>query len=119
MRIQSKTILYLFFSFFFLILSCQPPSVPSRVLFDEAELAYKTGQYERASHLYSEFLKSDPDPQLARLAERRSLSIEREIDNVMGKKDGPRPVYINSGEALSTPTKQSHIFVLRPENENR
>lgn len=91
---------------------------PSRVLFDEAEEAYKSGQYERATMLYAEFLKSDPDPQLARLAERRSLSIEREIDNIMGKKDGPRPVYINNGEQISGPTRQSHIFVLRPEGSN-
>lgn len=93
---------------------------PSRAYFDEAEEAYKSGHYERASLLYKEFLKSNPDPQLARLAERRSLSIEREIDNVMGKKDAARPVYIspNASDEESTGATDSRIFILHHEERS-
>ncbi len=76
------------------LLACQPERLSDRSLFDEAEQAYRQGHYDRAVELYEAFLKGSPDPQLARLAERRVLSIEREIETVMGNRAGPRPIYL-------------------------
>lgn len=63
--------------------------------FDVAEEAYRRCDYDTAYKHYSAFLGQDPDPQLARLAERRMRSIKREISCVFGEKSGPRPVYVN------------------------
>lgn len=93
------------------LLACQPPFEPSRQVFDRAEDAYRSGQYDIAHQKYAQFLKQNPDPQLARLAERRILSIEREIESVLGKKSGPRPVFVNREDSASeTPMRQPHIF---------
>ena len=75
--------------------------VPERRVshFDLAEDAYRSGQYELAHQHYGVFLRQNPDPQLARLAERRILSIEREIECVLGKKNGPRPAYVQRKRA--------------------
>lgn len=92
-------------------MACQPVHVSPRALFDEAEAAYRVGNYDVAHQQYMKFLKQNPDPQLAILAERRMRSIEREFDNVMGQKTGPRPVYV-AGEdpSRATPTRQPQIF---------
>ncbi len=91
--------------------ACQQQHVPSRVYFDEAETAYRAGNYDLALQQYEYFLKQNPDPQLARLAERRKLSITREIDNVMGQKTGFRPKRV-AGDSPSDqiPSQQPHIF---------
>lgn len=78
---------------------CQMQSGHVETYFETAETAYRAGQYELAHQNYSAFLKQNPDPQLARLAERRILSIEREIECVLGQKTGPRPAYVNQDEA--------------------
>ena len=68
---------------------------PRSSYFDIAEDAYRRCDYDAAYKHYSAFLGQDPDPQLARLAERRMRSIKREISCVFGEKSGPRPVYVN------------------------
>lgn len=94
-----------------MLLACQPMLEPSRQVFDQAEDAYRSGQYDKAHQKYAQFLKQNPDPQLARLAERRILSIEREIESVLGKKSGPRPVFVNREDKVSeTPAAHPHIF---------
>lgn len=70
--------------------------------FETAETAYRSGQYEIAHQHYTAFIKQNPDPQLRRLAERRILAIEREIDCVLGQKSGPRPAYVNRDSADSS-----------------
>ena len=84
--------------------------MPSRQYFDTAEEAYKSGQYEVAHQNYSVFLRLNPDPQLARLAERRILSIEREMECVLGQKTGPRPAYVNRDESGETPSQHPRII---------
>ncbi len=92
-------------------MSCQADHVSPRETFDRAEAAYRVGNYDVAHQHYTQFLKKNPDPQLAILAQRRLRSIEREIDNVMGQKTGPRPVYV-AGEdpSQAVPTRQPQIF---------
>ena len=92
-----------------LCISCQPATFNERDFFDSAENAYKEGNYEEATTQYKKFLESSPDPQLARLAERRLLAIEREIDNVMSRKNGPRPVYMNNDPDMQE-TKDPGLF---------
>jgi len=98
----------------FLSASCQPAHTPSRQIFDEAEEAYRSGQYDLAHRRYEQFLKQNLDSQLARLSERRMLSIEREIESVMNIKSGPRPVYANPQDSSTqAPTQEPHIFLGR------
>ena len=77
---------------------CHGEEVRPQSFFETAENAYRVGDYETAHQYYSLFLRQAPDPQLARLAERRMLSIEREIECVLGQKSGPRPVYVHRDE---------------------
>ncbi|MBR4986052.1 MAG: hypothetical protein IKY83_09975 [Proteobacteria bacterium] len=79
--------------------------------FETAEQAYRVGQYEVAHQNYSAFLKQNPDPQLARLAERRILSIEREIECVLGQSSGPRPAYVSQEDVPgSNKTQQTKVL---------
>lgn len=79
--------------------------------FDIAEAAYRIGQYETAHVHYAAFLRGNPDPQLARLAERRILSIEREIGCVLGKKNGPKPEYVNrAADGESVPVQYPRVL---------
>ncbi len=93
------------------ILGCQGEKVHALSYFDAAEDAYRAGQYEIAHQNYSAFLKLNPDPQLARLSERRILAIEREIECVLGQKSGPRPAYVNQENARGNmPVQQAPIL---------
>jgi len=74
--------------------ACQPATKPHREVFEEAEQAYRAGHYDRALERYEVFLKNSPDHQLAPLAQQRILSIERELEVVMGRREGPRPIYL-------------------------
>ena len=95
----------------FALPACQQQRLPSRAYFDEAETAYRAGNYDLAQQQYTYFLKQNPDPQLARLAERRILSISREIENVMGQNTGFRPKrVIGDAPSTQTPAQQPHIF---------
>lgn len=79
--------------------------------FDLGESAYRSGQYESAHQHYGIFLRQNPDPQLARLAERRILSIEREIECVLGRKNGPRPAYVQqSDDGENVPTQYPRVL---------
>ena len=78
--------------------ACENKAIPPIQYFERAEAAYKAGQYEVAHQNYSIFLKQNPDPQMARLAGYRILSIEREIESVLGQKSGPRPAYVYQDE---------------------
>ena len=69
---------------------CHGEEVRPQSFFETAENAYRVGDYETAHQYYSLFLRQAPDPQLARLAERRMITIEREIECVLGQKSGPR-----------------------------
>ena len=101
-------------------IGCQSQSQPARIYFDAAEEAYRTGQYEVAHQKYSLFLRQNPDPQLTRLAERRILSIEREIECVFGQKSGPRPSYINREVTGEMPLKHPPvIYKSNTENQQR
>ena len=92
------------------VMGCQGQSTPSRQYFDTAEEAYRSGRYEVAHQNYSLFLRLNPDPQLARLAERRILSIERELESVLGQKNGPRPAYVNQDETGEVPSQYPRIL---------
>ncbi|MBQ9816575.1 MAG: tetratricopeptide repeat protein [Proteobacteria bacterium] len=102
------------------IAACQPQqSIRANVYFETAEAAYRSGQYESAHQNYSAFLKQNPDPQLSRLAERRILAIEREIECVMGQKSGPRPAYVNQEEVSGTTPSQHPRVLYRSERPVR
>lgn len=97
--------------------ACQETQTPPQSYFDVAEQAYRTGKYEIAHQYYAYFLKQNPDPQLARLAQRRIFSIEREIECVLGKDSGPRPAYVNREEsAAHSPVPHPKIFEDMPRN---
>ena len=99
------------FILFWMLLGCQGEKVRAVSYFDAAEEAYRAGQYEIAHQNYSAFLKLNPDPQLARLSERRILAIEREIECVLGQKSGPRPAYVNQENARGNmPVQQAPIL---------
>ena len=90
---------------------CQAEKVKAITYFDAAETAYRSGQYEVAHQNYTFFLKQNPDPQLARLAERRIHAIERESECVLGRKSGPRPAYVNQEEWMGEgPTQTSRVL---------
>ncbi len=92
------------FSFILLVaVACNPPQSSQREIFDRAEEAYKEGRHQDATNDYSLFLASDPDPQLARLAERRKLSIQREIEQILGRQQEPRPVYLLKDKPHTAP----------------
>ena len=94
-----------------LCMACQTDHDSPRETFDRAEAAYRVGNYDVAHQNYTQFLKKNPDPQLAILAQRRLRLIEREIDNVMGQKTGPRPVYVAGDDpSQAVPTRQPQIF---------
>ena len=106
-----RVAIILIFSLSFLpMVGCQDHGVPSRQYFDQAENAYRSGQYEVAYQNYTVFLRRNPDPQLARLAERRLLSIEREMECVFGQKSGPRPAYIMHDESGDVPVQHPRIL---------
>ncbi|MBQ9394318.1 MAG: hypothetical protein IJU23_02235 [Proteobacteria bacterium] len=89
---------------------CQMQTTPVNQYFEAAENACRAGQYELAHQNYSAFLKQNPDPQFARLAERRILAIEREIECVRGQKSGPRPSYVNQEETRgSMPVQHPNV----------
>ena len=93
------------------LLGCQGEKVRPITYFEAAEDAYRAGQYEVAHQNYTAFLKLNPDPQLARLSERRILAIEREIECVLGQKSGPRPAYVNQEDARGNmPIQQAPIL---------
>ncbi len=108
-------------SFFFMTIltSCQQQSVRPASFFEAAENAYRSGQYEIAHQNYSAFLKTNPDPQLSRLAERRILAIEREIECVLGQKTGPRPAYVNQEEARGSAPGQHPKILTQSERSVR
>ena len=92
-------------------LGCQGEKVRAITFFDTAEDAYRAGRYEVAHENYTAFLKQNPDPQLARLAERRIHAIEREIECVLGQKSGPRPAYVNQEELRGDrPSQTSRVL---------
>lgn len=62
-------------------------------IFQEAEACYSDGDYDNAVQRYEAFLSAYPRSPLARTAELRLRTIEREIDSVMGSRGGNRPVY--------------------------
>lgn len=94
-----------------LCLGCQRDKIKPITYFDTAESAYRAGQYEVAHSNYTMFLKQNPDPQLARLAERRIHGIERELECILGQKSGPRPAYVNATHESGTPpSKTSKIL---------
>ncbi len=78
--------------------ACENKAIPPIQYFERAEAAYKAGQYEVAHQNYTIFLKQNPDNQMARLANYRLESIEREIESVLGQKTGPRPAYVYQDE---------------------
>ena len=93
------------------ITGCQSESVRPAEYFEAAETAYRAGQYEMAHQQYTIFLKQNPDPQLRRLAERRILAIEREIECVLGQKSGPRPAYVNhDAQDASKPAQHPRVL---------
>lgn len=76
------------------LLACQPPRRPQRELFDEAEIAYRSGNYDLAIEHYEAFRKTFPDHTLAPLAQQRINNIEREVNSVMQRKIGTKPIYL-------------------------
>lgn len=102
-----------------LLSGCEVQTGRQESYFELGETAYRAGQYEIAHQNYSAFLKQNPDPQLARLAERRILAIEREIECVLGQKSGPRPAYVNQEEARGAIPSQHPNVVTKPDRSGR
>ena len=99
--------------------ACGIQNNPSESYFETAENAYRAGQYEIAHQNYTAFLKQNPDPQLARLAERRIWSIMREFDCVQGQESGPRPVYVNQDKAQGAIPSQHPNVVNKSDRSSR
>ena len=78
--------------------ACKPERRPAREVFNEAEEAYRAGAYDEALERYEQFLREAPEHQLAPLAQQRVLNIERELEVIMGRRNGPRPIYLRPVE---------------------
>jgi hypothetical protein len=74
--------------------ACHPSQKPQRSLFDDAEAAYRSGNYDIAIKNYEAFEKAFPDHPLAPLAKQRIGNIEREFESVMARKQGSKPIYL-------------------------
>ena len=99
--------------------ACQEMQERPVSYFETAEQAYRVGQYEVAHQNYSAFLKHNPDPQLVRLAERRILSIEREIECVLGQSSGPRPAYVSQEDSSGGGKTQQTRVLYKSEHNVR
>lgn len=75
-------------------LACQPERTPQRHLFDQGDAAFRKGHYDLALEHYKAFVKAAPNHQLAPLAQQRIVNIERQLEHVLGRKNGPRPIYL-------------------------
>ena len=64
-------------------------------LFERAEESYARGDYDGAVTFYRRFLELHPTSPLASIADQRLLTIERELDALMGRRGAPAPVYVS------------------------
>lgn len=84
------------------LVACQQERKPASDLFQEAEQAYRGGDYDEALRKYEEFLEQDPNSPLSSLAKQRISNIEREFNNVMGNKKGLHPIYLKPNKGGQT-----------------
>ena len=77
---------------------CEEDRKPGDQIFQEAEKAFRLGDYDKALTLYQEFLEQNPNSPLTSIAEQRIMSIEREFKSVMGKKRGLHPIYLKPAD---------------------
>ena len=88
-----------------LIFGCDGPEHTQVELFEHAEVAYRSGDYDVALDGYQAFLHAYPDSPLAKTAKLRVRSINREVHSVMTRKDMPRPNYVGRGDTPGTSSK--------------
>lgn len=74
-------------------MACQDDSVTETKSFETAEIAYRSGSYNKAMDGYETFLKRYPNSPLADVAKLRIRSINREVRGMLGRTGTPRPVY--------------------------
>lgn len=87
--------------------ACEPPGKTETVLYEEAEVHYRAGDYQRALDGYESFLKLYPESPLADVARIRIRSINREVNAVLGRSDIPKPKWIPPRNAEITESAQS------------
>ena len=92
--------------------ACQPVKRPQREMFDSAEKAYRDGNYLLARERYEVFRKTFPEHQLASLAEQRIVNIKRELQTVMKRKYGSKP--INLRPVSAEESSQDSGGIVRP-----
>ena len=83
------------------ITACEPDSSTETDNFQKAEALYRTGQYDKATKLYSDFVLQYPRSPFTRTAKLRLKTIDREIAAVMGAQGGNRPIYTRPNEAAA------------------
>ncbi|TVR03055.1 MAG: hypothetical protein EA398_05935 [Deltaproteobacteria bacterium] len=74
-------------------------------LFDLAEERLRAGDYEGARTLFRRFLEEHPQSTLRSLADRRLITLDRELDAIMGRRGAPAPIHVPppGSEILSRP----------------
>jgi len=102
--------------FCLLALGCQASSTTETASFEQAEVAYRAGQYSRALDGYQGFLKRYPKSPLASVARTRIRCISREIRGLKGRKGVPLPIYKggSSVSAANQPDKSPEVKPDRP-----
>ncbi len=100
---------------------CQSSRPTETALFEEAEIAYRAGNYDGALNGYQAFLRTYPMSPLAKTAEMRLRNIRREVSSVMGRQGMPRPVYHGSKRAGSEGEAQEddESIIDQPTNDNQ
>lgn len=89
-------VLILVFTLFSAV-ACDGPRTTETQAFETAEAHYKGGDYEVALAGYESFLKLYPTSPLAGVARTRIRNIRREVDSMLGRSEGLRPVYHKPG----------------------
>jgi len=75
------------------VAACDGPRQAETAAFEEAEVHYRAGDYDRALEGYQSFLRLYPESPLADVAEMRIRTIRREVKSMLGRSEMLRPVY--------------------------
>ncbi len=84
---------------FFALSACAPGAQEETTVFQEAEALYSAGEYDGATERYEAFLERYPRSPFAKTARLRLLTIDREIESVMGTRGTNRPILLRPSES--------------------
>jgi hypothetical protein len=95
------------------VLGCQPTVAEETALFEQAELCYLHGDYEGARIRYERFVELHSSSPLVTTAQTRLLTIDRELDSVMGRRGAPAPIRVNPYGATAAEPEMVEAPALR------